>query len=400
MGAMMVASHVARGGKVSWLAHRIELVDQAAATLESFGLSVGSRGRGASAPVQVGMVQTMVRRGAAPDATLVIADECHHHGESVSWSDLLRAYLGGGAHVVGLTATPSRADGQALHGFDALVVAAQIRELQALGLLVPLKIKAPGKTLGSKYIAQSPVDAYLENARGRSAVVFAPHIKAAEDYERDFRALGVTARIVTGETDDRERADTLSQFSRGLLPVVINVMVLTEGFDAPICSCVIVGRGCGSPGLWIQMVGRGLRPSPGKRDCLLLDLRGLTHLHGRPDADREYHLDGEGITLAGGAPVTERLCKVCGCPLGAETTCPECGKEHELVTPSATGEKLVDWREVLSQDPPDKRASRLAKWMREARDKGWKPAAVMFKYKAVYGHWPDSNTRARAEGML
>jgi superfamily II DNA or RNA helicase len=346
------------------------------------------------------MVQTLTKRGTAPDATLVIADECHHHGESVTWSDLLRCYLDAGAHVVGLTATPARADDQALHGFDAIVVAAQISELQGLGLLVPLRIKAPSKTLGSKYIAQSPVDAYMQNARGRSTVVFAPHLKAADEYMQGFRAAGVIARVVSGETDERERRDTLGQFSRGLLPVVVNVNVLTEGFDAPVCSCVVVARGCGSQGLWIQMVGRGLRPHPGKTDCLLLDLRGLTHLHGRPDADRDYSLDGAGIQLTGGNPVSARLCKVCGAPLGDATTCPECGKEHELVTPRATGEALTDWREVIRTDPPDKRAARLARWMQEGRAKGWKPAAVMFKFKAVYGHWPDANVRAKAEGML
>ena len=400
MGAMAVASHVVRGGRVAWLAHRSELVDQAVSTLERFGLLVGARGRNGTAPVQVCMRQTIASRGTAPDATMVVSDECHHDGDHVGWSDTIRTYLGAGAFVLGLTATPERGDGAALEAYEAIVVGAQIRELQELGLLVPLRIRSPSKPLGSRYIAQKPVDAYLSAARGRSAVVFAPHLKAADDYCAEFRSLGVSAKVVSGDTPQAERDATLRLFANGTLPVVVNVNVLTEGFDAPRCSCVIVARGCGSQGLWIQMVGRALRPARDKVDALLLDLRGLTHIHGRPDADREYSLDGEGIQLAGGNPVLARMCKVCGAPLGDSLTCLECGKEHEQVTPKATGEALTDWREVIRADAPDKRAERLARWMRAGKAKGHKPQAVMFKYKAVYGHWPDAIVRAKAEAMV
>ncbi|MGA7120369.1 MAG: DEAD/DEAH box helicase family protein [Polyangiaceae bacterium] len=347
MGVMMALGHVQRGGRVIWLAHRAELRKQARLTLMAAGLELGA-GLNASAPVQVCSIQALTARRTAPDGTLVIADEAHHMAEGNGWTDLIRGYLAAGSRIVGLTATPSRADGQALHGFDALVVAAQIRELTALGHLVPLRLKRADHALGKDKIAQSPVDAYLEFAPGRHAVVFAPHVKAAEDYAAGFRAAGIACEVVTGKTPAATRERWLDLFASGALPVLINVAVLTEGWDATICDCVILGRGCGSPGLLVQMVGRGLRAHPGKRDCLLIDLRGVTWIHGRPDADAEYSLDGQGIVLKG-AVVGERMCKVCGLPLGLAVVCPECGKTTELVTPESVGSKLVDWDEVAHQ---------------------------------------------------
>jgi DNA repair protein RadD len=345
MGAFMVRALVSMtGARVAWGAHRQELVDQAAETLRAMGLDVGANGLGASAPVQLGTYQAWVSRGAAPDADWFVSDECHHLADKVGWQEIQRAYRDGGKRTVGLTATPARGDGRALALFDGLVVAAQVRELQALGLLVPLRIKrAPGR-VGKDRIAQEPWDAYQEFARGRSTVVFAPHVKAAEAYVEGFRGAGVPASLITGETPPDERAATLGRFSSGLLPVLVNVQVLTEGWDAPRCSCVILGRGCGSQALYIQMTGRALRPYPGKLDAMLIDLRGVSYDLGRPDEDREFSLDGEGIKLT--RSVTgDRVCKVCGAVLGSLTRCPDCGIESALVIPTATGAGLVDWEE-------------------------------------------------------
>lgn len=344
MGAMMAAAHVARGGRVVWTAHRQELLTQAADTLTSMGLTVGLRGMNASASVQIASIGTILARGHAPEATLVISDEAHHDGKENERARIVSTYLAGGACIVGLTATPARGDDRALEGYQAIVVAAQVGELQALGHLVPLRIKRPVQQLRKDRIAQRPVDAYLELTPWTSAVVFAPHTKASEAYRADFLALGIRAEIVTGKTPDDERRRILESFAAGELPVVVNVAVLTEGWDATICSTVILGRGCGSQGLYMQMVGRALRPHPGKTHATLLDLRGVSHVLGRPDADREFHLDGDGITLKGSAR-GDRVCKVCGEPLGELVTCPTCGKRTELEPPKATGDKLVDYEE-------------------------------------------------------
>jgi len=349
MGAEMTRGQVERGGRVVWLVHRRELVTQSVRTLLDLGLDVGWRGREVEAPVQVCTIQALVAAREVPDdIRLVIVDEAHHMAKGGLWAELVRTYLRARARLVGLTATPARADDSALEGFDAIVVAAQIGELQRLGHLVALKIKRPGHLLKPDKIAQRPVDAYLEHARGRSAVVFAPHVKAAEEYASDFRGLGIAAEVVTAKTKPDVRVAASVRFCKGELQVLVGVGVFTEGWDAPICSCVILGRGCGSISLLRQMTGRGLRPSPGKSDCLLLDLRGVTHAFGRPDEDCIYALEGSGIALA--RPIAgPRLCRVCQLPLGDLLVCPECSAEHDLVTPAATGEKLVDYDEVAHE---------------------------------------------------
>jgi hypothetical protein len=187
---------------------------------------------------------------------------------------------------------------------------------------------------------------------------------------------------------------------------VCNVQVLTEGWDCPPVSCVIVGRRVGSQALWMQMTGRGLRPDPGKRDCLLLDLCGMAHVLGLPDEDRIYSLDGEGIALARPVDSHVRVCRVCGTPLEiGQARCQECGKDHSLVTPIAIGSDLVDWRaayvRVRDATRPSREALALAGILRRAKKSAvpWKPRAVVFRFKAIFGYEPDGQTISMAKRL-
>lgn len=409
MGSMLVARHLSKlaEGSAVWLVHRQELIRQAAKTLRSFGLRVGTPGDDPGAPVQVCMAQTLTRRRTIPYGTLVIVDEAHHYSDANGWTDIVKAYLDANAYIVGFTATPARHDDQALHGFKKLVVAAQISELQAAGHLVPLTWRGPDRCLAKNQLASRPVDAYLQHARGRQAVVFAPHVKAAREYMADFHALGVGCDIVTGDMPDDERASVIGWFDAGNLDVLCNVNVLTEGWDSPNASCCIVARRCGSQALWIQMTGRVLRPAPGKKDALLLDLCGMAHVLGRPDDRREYALTGAGIRLVK-APTKDRLCKACGYPLGDATICPDCGREPEQQTPHSIGEDLGEWQQryAAAKDilKPTRYALALAGIMRKAEEaaakgKPWKPAAIGARYKAVFGRWPDEMTMSMARRL-
>lgn len=402
MGAMMARGHVDRDpahNRVIWLAHRGELLTQAAAALHEVDLLVGMRGTNRYAPVQCCSIQSLIRQREAPPGTLIIADEAHHLAEGNGWTDLTRTYLQAGSRIVGLTATPARADGQALHGFDALVVSAQIRKLQELGHLVPLRIKRPTAFLRPDRIAQKPVDAYLELARNRSAVIFAPHIKAAEAYALEFTGLGIRCAVVTGQSRIEYRERVLGAFARGELPVLINVGVLTEGWDAPICSCVILARGCGSQGLYMQMTGRSLRPHKGKVDALLIDLRGVSWMLGRPDQDRDYSLTGEGIVLRGSS-ATERMCPVCGLPLGDAVTCPECGRETEQVVPQATGEKLIDWEEKVHEAVKEQlKPNRLVLSLAGMLSKSKTEQSAIVRFRAIFKRYPDSHLIAQAKAF-
>ena len=147
------------------------------------------------------------------------------------------------------------------------------------------------------------------------AIVFAPNLTAAESYRAGFEAAGISVRTVSGTTPAAERRAMLEGHANGRIDVLVNCGVLTEGYDDPGVQCIIVARGCGSQGLWLQMVGRGLRPYPGKEFCLLIDLRGIVFDMGRPDADRDFSLDGEPIQVHGRNKANaERLCQSCHAP--------------------------------------------------------------------------------------
>jgi superfamily II DNA or RNA helicase len=414
MGSMMVARFVAAGKRVAWGAHRSELLDQAARTLSSFGLAVGYAGIGPSAPVQLGTFQEWTSRGKAPDADVFVPDEAHHMGDKVGWQAIPRAYKDQGAKIIGLTATPSRADGRSLPDFEEIVVAAQIAELQELGLLVSLKWRGPSadQIIRPGYIARRPVDAYLEEAAGRCAVVFASNTVAARAFVDEFIAAGVTCRLVTGTMSRADRAQALEDHASGAVSVLVNVAVLTEGWDNTRCDCVIVARGCESPGLWIQMAGRGLRPHTGKTECILLDLKGLAHTLGRPDAPAEYSLDpdGQGIVLRSDAATGPRLCKVCKRVMGdRELLCLECGHDHTPKVPKAADAPLTDWEEGWAATRDALKVSRpvmaLAGILRkqfesESAGKPWKRGAAAFRFSFIFKRQPFASEMAQAMNFV
>jgi superfamily II DNA or RNA helicase len=394
-GKTRVASHVvhsalAKGSRVLWLAHRSELVEQAALTLESFGIPVGvvaaSSGRkpDPDAPCQVASIQTLLARGThRPPASLIIWDEAHHASEAAEcWAGLLSAYEG--VPLLGLTATPERTDGAGLGGlFDGLVVGATVRELTDAGHLVPYEILRPDRQLEPGQIAQDPVDAYVAHGGMRQGILFARNVEEATRYAAELNARGVRAECVTAQTGNADREASLELFRRGVVRVLTNVYVLTEGTDLPAAAVCILARGVGGAGLFIQMVGRVLRPSPGKTGALILDLRGVTHNAriGLPDDERVYSLEGRGIRLA-----ETRKCQVCsavleGYPCASCGYCPEAGESAATVV---VGVPLVKF-ERMRQMAEDDRKRWVVERVRRAIEKNHKPASVKHVYRAVFG---------------
>ena len=139
-----------------------------------------------------------------------------------------------------------------------------------------------------------------------------------------------------GDTSQQTRDAMIAKFSDGELRVLVNVAVATEGFDLPDASCVIIARPTQSLALYLQMLGRGLRPKPDGGDCLILDLAGNAILHGLPQQPREWSLAPRGQPPEGEAPVVwcehcgvvspaaSHNCQSCGAPLGED--CQRCGK--------------------------------------------------------------------------
>lgn len=390
---------VEKGGTFGWYAHRTELVAQAVDTLRRFGLDVGANGINASAPVQVMGVQAVLARGEVRPFTGVCFDEAHHFASAAeTWSTIVQAHKDSGSWFLGATATPCRGDGHALDHFDRIVVAATVKDLIRDGHLVrldPEDIKSPRGTMRKGRVAQLPVDAYLAHGGGRRNIVFAPHVKAAREFADQFRARGIDAACVFGDTPGDERADTLARLASGSLRVVINVYVLTEGFDCPAVEVVTLARPIGSIGMLMQTVGRGMRPAPGKTRMTLLDLWGACNMHGSPTQDFEYSLEGEGMTRKG--VVGPRRCALCQRELEPdETVCSVCGRDvPELETPTATGEALVPWQAKLEGDPPEVRRARLTRWLKGmiAQGKTGKSLySARYRYAGTYGAPPDRAT--------
>lgn len=330
-----------RIARVLVLAHREELLEQAADKIHKVsphlrvGIVKGGRNEHDNAHVVVASVQTMSYRRPCRNQPVdedgnpmgrcnqcsrcsvlpraeqikgiqaIIVDEAHH-AAAPSYKRVLRHYGGfdeGGIPVAGFTATMTRDKGGLAKVWEEVVYTRDIADMISDGFLVKPHAKqvvVPGmdldqakKTAGdftAKSLAQLMLDAdamseiakaYQEYASDRPGIVFCPTVEVAHAMTDAFNDIGIPAATVWGDMADEERREVLRKLNLGLIQVVVNCMVLTEGFDEPKVSCLVVARPTMNPGLYIQMSGRVLRPAPeaGKTDALILDVTGVTTRH-------------------------------------------------------------------------------------------------------------------------
>jgi len=405
-------SHVAKNGRVLWVAHRRELIQQAYDTFDRSGIQAGAFGLNGGARIQIESVQSLIhpRREEVPPASMLVVDECHHllATEWIKLSEIYKDCL-----LLGLTATPERSDGKAMGDvFDALVVAAQVRDLIALHDedptvgLVPCHAHRPRHPDGSPWVlrsdevAQRPFEAYLEFSPAQRALVFAPNVPAAKEFSDQFNRAGIPCDYVHGKMPKDERDSVLKLFRRGELRVVVSCQILTEGFDDPGCSVCIIARGCNHASLYLQMVGRVMRPAPGKMEALLIDLRGVSYIHGMPGADRTFSLEGDAIVPD--EVEEEKHCPICQRIMeGRKCSNPQCnkvGEEKELVTPHSVDAQMayVRWDDPRGDDTISARMAKLAQWMRDARAQGKPAQSAVMKYHYAYHYFPSASERRDA----
>ena len=275
-GKTVIASEIMRRWQVAnpgkpcyFVAHRVELLEQAERTMQKFGivgkvLSVFQR--------EFEGISMTERREA-----LVIFDEAHHAVAS-SWARFSTVFTG---PKVAVTATPDRMDRQKLEavGFDPCYEIA-IRTLIEQGHLVrPMAYKMPVELSGilmrgydepMEAIADSIVEEMKRYDR-KKAIAFLPDVESSEKLVALLNRRGCRSAHVDGSTHDFMRSHAIESYKTGDTKVLCNVNLFTEGFDAPETDCVILLRPTQSRALWVQMIGRGLRTAPGKTDCLILD---------------------------------------------------------------------------------------------------------------------------------
>jgi len=373
MLSALVGKRHRAGKKVLVMQHRDELVAQNKSKFEKINpylttSIVNGTVKHWDGDAVFSMVQTISREknmAQRPAFDMVVIDESHHAAAD-TYVRVIKAVKEDNPNVeiVGFTATPNRGDGKGLRKvFNNCSHQIEITTLIREGFLVPPKtyvvdcgvrdqlnnVKRKGNDfdmdeveaiMNRRVINNKVVEEWFKYASDRKTVVFCSTIKHAEDLTNTFLDCDVNAELVTGETPKPERAQILHDLAHGDVQVVVNVAVLTEGFDAPPVSCVVLTRPCSQKGTMVQMIGRGLRtvdpeefPDVIKTDCIVLDFGTSVLTHG--SLEDAVNLDDR---EKGEAPT--KICSECESeiPMSAQV-CPICGTE--IVSESEEKEELV-----------------------------------------------------------
>jgi superfamily II DNA or RNA helicase len=353
-----------RDQHVAIIVHRGELIDQTASALAAAGIEFGIVAAGypeKDAPVLLCMAQTLANRlDRLVDVDFMIVDECHH-ATAATWLAIINAAPK--ARLLGVTATPERLSGEGLDEvFDTLVIGPTVKELIANRWLSPFVAFVPerlislkglrsvggdyaagdlAKRMNVRYVLEDALAEYCKHLDGRSAICFCTTIAHSRDVARFFRAAGIRAQHLDGDTPRAERQALIKALATGEVQIITNCSLISEGLDVPSVSGIILLRPTKSLALHLQQIGRALRPAPGKR-AVILDHSGNCLRHGLPDLEHVWSLEGRAKTR-GEALV--RRCPECGAiiPIAARS-CPECGADLRpaSVKPTPTPDPLVE----------------------------------------------------------
>lgn len=379
-GKTIIASHLLagvlrNGRKAVWLTHRKELADQTCRMLPAAHIPAMTDVRwypGMDAPamssgVVILMAQTVSRRTSGMSVwtkygqdDLLVIDEAHH-AAARGWTRAMQQWPG---RIIGMTATPWRLSEK--EGFDhlfcELVCGPQTSDLQSGRWLCQARVLIPQpeqRILGGEVdltgeYTESGIESanrgrrdvmtaqalrfYQQHTPRRQTIIYAVSVGHANNLAAIFNDANIPAAVILGDTPSTKRARLIADFKNKTLKVLVNVAVATEGFDLPDASCIILARPTKSLALYLQTVGRGLRPKEDGGGCVLLDLAGNAITHGLPEEHREWSLRPRGEQAEGEAPVV--WCEHCGTVSPARSqNCPACGALF-----GKDCERCVKWR--------------------------------------------------------
>lgn len=408
----MIHRAVQRESRVIFLVNRRELVRDTSRRLDRLGVDHGvimgnHPRRKPWLRVHIASIDTLSRREVVPPADLIFCDECHF-SISPTWRKVLDRY---DCPVIGMSATPIRADGRGLgEFFDAMVCGPSVSDLIARGFLVAPRVFAPsapelaGVTVSHGEYNQKELARVVDRAkligdvvshwkaiaRGRPTVAFAVSLEHSRHIVDQFTAAGIRAVHVDADTPDEDRDRIWAGLTDGSIDVCSSVGVISYGWDVPPVSCAILARPTKSLALYLQQVGRVLRTHTSKRDALILDHAGSCLEHGFPEDDREWSLEGVKRRNSGdGRAAAVRMCQQCWAAYpSTRGNCPYCGWEPERqeMMPDQVDGELSEVTEAnrsaytirkLSTDP------RIAELQRMAAEKGYKPGWVWFQIQRM-----------------
>lgn len=415
--AAIINSALEKGRRVIFTVPAIALIDQTVRAFWDEGireigvLQANHPMTDASKPVQVASVQTLQKR-TIPPADLVIVDEAHKVFSFVT--DWMGQDDWAGVPFIGLSATPwTKGLGRL---FDRLVVVTTMADLIEQGHLSPYRVFAPNhpdlsgvKVIAGDYhegqlakvmdhLVADVVQTWQVLGEDRPTICFAVDRAHAKRLTEEFQAAGVAAEYMDALTPPLDREAIRRRFQQGRTKVVCNVGVLTTGVDWDV-RCISLARPTKSEILYVQMIGRGLRPAMGKADCLILDHSDTTlRLGFVADIHREQLCDGTMATAAKGRDGEKPLpteCLRCHMVKGPGP-CPGCGFKpaHKGAEVKVEDGELVELdarraaRDNRSDGWPEK-VSFIRQLRAHAIVSGKKEGWVAHKYKARYGVWPN-----------
>ena len=369
-------SAIEKGNRVFILVHRQELIRQTCDTLNELQVPHGviaANHTMTTEKIQVCSVQTLVRRlpkfRAHP--ALIILDE-FHHARAGMWETIVNHFSG--SRFMGCTATPIRTDNRGLGmnagGIcDCLIEGPNIAELISEGYLSPVSVYAPpgGVNLDGVHrkfgdfdkkevaarmdkpkIVGNAVQHYLKICPHKPAICFTISIKFAERMAEEFRQAGVPAASIDGKLTAFERQKRMDDLQSGAIKVLTSCELISEGVDCPKVACAILLRPTQSLGLYLQQVGRALRPYPGKERAIVLDHVGNSSRHGMPDDIRSWSLESGEVSSKKASEKLDpiRVCQKCFLVYKAILDrCPHCGAVYQL-TPREIQEVEGELQEV------------------------------------------------------
>jgi DNA repair protein RadD len=431
-GKTVIAAAIIAGTlrRVLVVAHRREIVNQTSDKLTTRGVHHGIIQAGdekklrPTAAVQVASIQTLHARAIRastmlmPLADLVIIDEAHH-ACATTYQKVLEAYPN--AIVLGLTATPCRGDGRGLGGiFKVMIECPQVPDLIEQGYLVKAKVYAPTdpdlrgvKTQAGDYVESQLAERmdkdqlvgdivthWFKYGEHRKTVAFACSVGHSIHIRDEFVRAGVRAEHLDGSTPIDERTAILGRLASGEAEVVTNCMVLTEGFDCPDIGCIILARPTKKMGLYRQMIGRGLRPAPGKSDVVILDHSGAVFRHGLPEDRVEWTLDPDRRAVAPAHTKRQSShesklieCSQCSTLRVGGLPCPNCGflpkRPAEFVVPADGELGLVIGGKAQAPVYDENTRVEFFQQLRAVQQmRRYKHGWAAHKFKDKFGHFP------------
>lgn len=403
----MIRGAVEKGKRVLFICDRVELIDQTSRRMDAEGIAHGviqaqhERCRPWE-PVQVCSIHTLARRR-WPDADFIVVDEFH----TVYRAMTVMCERWNAVPMVGLSATPFT-KGLGRH-WQHLVVGSTTQELIDDGYLVPPVVYGPpgpdlskvatvageyhqgqlGEATDQPKLVADIVGTWLSRGEDRQTICFATNIAHSKHIVSEFVRAGIPAAHVDAHTESEERAESLAAFARGEVRIVSCVDVLTKGYDQPQASCLILARPTKSLTVYVQQVGRVLRPAPGKTDAIVLDHAGNTARLGFATDPLPSRLDdGKRKESKAGekkAPLPKPCAKCKFMKPPKIHACPKCG-----FAPERQNEVEVEAGELVKVKKADKGTKQ--RWysmlLHVAEKRGYATGWAAHKYREKFGVWP------------